>query len=214
MNNYQASGILLNIPDTGYFMSFIKELRLKKLKIMVSFNLGILKIGFIALLVPLFLTCEEDDDDGIAEDPMETLGPLNATFEMLYPNGTSYGTFGSFTEATASTNEIRLSGSDTSALSWVEFNSLNITGTGQYTLLNTPFARARFEAVYSTAVSPDFWINQGNNPTQGGFLSITEYSEAGVSGTYEFVAWYFSPTLNREVGWGLRGSFENVPFTE
>ena len=179
---------------------------------MISLDVEILKIGLLALLFPLFLNCEENDDGIIAEDPIEELGPLSASFEMLYPNGNSYGAFGNFSEGSWSNGSIRLSETDNSTVSWVEFKSLNITGTGQYTLLNSPFARAKFEAVYSTAVRPDFWINQGGNPTQGGYLNITEYSEAGVSGNYEFVAWYFSPTLNREVGWGLRGSFQNVPF--
>ena len=160
------------------------------------------------IIISLIFSCTTDDE---AEQNNPDL-PFSSTFQKRYPNGNLYpngsGSFDSFSINNSGT--IRLSNTDNTQVDWVEFKNITINNTGTYNLLYTPYARAQFEAIYSTAVDPVFWTSQGGNVDQGGTLNITSYNNGYISGNYYFVAWYFSTTLNREVGWAISGEFENL----
>ncbi|MBC2845591.1 hypothetical protein [Winogradskyella flava] len=169
------------------------------------------KINYLLLLsltTLIFFSCQTDPKD----EANQNLEPFISSFQKLYPSGTlTENGSGSFESYTVNSNgTVRLASSTNPQVSWIEFNGLEITDTGVYNLLYSPSARIMFEAIYSTTLDPTFWINQGGNPNQGGVLNIISHNDGVISGNYNITAWYFSPSLNREVGWGLSGSFENI----
>ena len=165
--------------------------------------------------VPLLVACEPPEDlDGLDIQELNTL----VTFDVIPPNsGPTDGTrVGEFIDVYWNENEISLREStDDLSLSWIEMKNLNITGLGQYQLLISPFAKGAFgrdRSVYSTDVRPDSWLSQGLDVIQGGYVNITEYSSKAISGDFYFIAWRWSNSLNREVGTGVSGKFNDIPY--
>lgn len=169
-------------------------------------NLKLLILIPMACLLAITTSCDREE-----EEPIE-LPPFESTFTVLSPSTLeATPTSGTFSNVSWDGTKLRFSGSSLSTVAWVEFAELNITGVGEYEIQESPYARASLDAIYSTAVSPDFWLNQGIDSYQGGILEITEYSKHAISGAYIFVGWHFSNSLNREVGWGMYGTFDYAP---
>lgn len=169
------------------------------------------KIVIFVIFVPFLFACDPPDD---LDEELNTI----VTFDVIPPNsGPTAGTrVGEFKDVYWNENEISLGGStDDLSISWIEMTNLNINGSGQYQLLVNPFAKGVFGrdlSVYSTAIRPDFWLNQGSNVNQGGYVNITEYSSKAISGDFYFIAWRWSDSLNREVGIGVSGRFQDIPY--
>lgn len=170
-----------------------------------------LSISCLILFIA-FTTLSCIKEESLEEQNIEL--PFSSSFQLLYPNGNiRENGSGLFEEVSVLSNSsIRIQSSTHTEVDWVTFKNINITGTGSYNLLYNPSAEALFEGVYSTAVDPVFWTSQGSNSNQGGTLVISSYENGYISGNYQFTAWRFSSSLNREVGWGISGNFENIPY--
>lgn len=164
------------------------------------------------IYITLLFACEPPEDVDIQE--LNTL----VTFDVISPNsGPTDGTrVGEFIDVYWNENDISLREStDDLSLSWIEMKNLNITGLGQYQLLINPYAKGAFgrdRSIYSTDVRPDFWLNQSSDVNQGGYVNITSYSSNAISGDFYFIAWRWSSSLNREVGTGVSGRFQDIPY--
>jgi hypothetical protein len=125
--------------------------------------------------------------------------------------------------------------------SYIQIENINITGPGQYPILNQPLGKialydgANCLNLYMTDVVPLFWtdgnINSGtlvqggigydlsdydNVPepivVQGGYLVITDFNQRYIAGELFMIAWHFCPLLNREVAYSTYIEFSGVPY--
>ena len=165
----------------------------------------------LCLITISFSSCEIlEDDDNVSTTNIDL--SFESTYQRLYPSGTIItDETGTFSDVSVSNSTLRFyNSSNPSSFEWIVFENIAIAGKGRYTIKNSPRARAKFDAVYATDVSPDFWLNQGGNQQQGGYLEITEYENNHISGNYYLIMWHYHNQLNREVGWGISGTFKNV----
>jgi hypothetical protein len=181
--------------------------------------------------------------DLIQDDENEAFGnipdqELNAEFSIIYSTGAIAPEIYRFESASWNSNGIVFEGSTQPGQGKkVSIRDLNVNGTGQFGVLNDPYALITAEnhsGVYSTRTTPNFWINPPNNHelilggsgfsasdylhdpgsvVQGGYINITNHNERYIAGEFYLVGWVYHNQLNREVMWGIYCNFRGVPYT-
>jgi hypothetical protein len=193
-------------------------------------------IHFLLLCLSLWqcdLVTEEDNDiSGNIPDQ-----DLNVTSSIIYSTGAIAPETFSFESASWNTNGIVFEGStEPGQGKKVSIRNLNINGTGQFGVLNDPYALITADnhsGVYSTRTTPDFWINSPNSlglilggsgfspldylhnsnyVIQGGYVNVTNKNDRYIAGEFYLVGWVYNNQLNREVMWGIYANFSGVPF--
>ncbi len=208
------------------------------------------KYILILFCYSFIVSCESSEDD---IDQSNNIPDQQLSVEWVKIN--SLGKFDgaeifNFTEAYWDNDGIHFQGSTQSNpdqngfINYVSVKDLIIGGTGQIKLLDNPKASISvkeksftsnniFNAVYSTDVSPDFWISGYNNADlilggtgftpsayyhsggsviQGGYVKVTDYNERYISGELYFAGWRYNNELNREVMSGVYLIFSGVEY--
>lgn len=202
----------IELPSNGDCFDYEKATYLKhNLKIYLM-NLRLFILLLFSVTIESCFLFEIDAENEFDQEIVENL-PQESSFQLIGPDGTLLDTMGNFTHNTWTYDQLYFNESDQNS-EFIRFRNIYITSTGVYDILNVQIAEARFSEsqLYYSNVSPDFWLNQGIDVEQGGYLNITSYSDTHISGNYRLILWRFSESLNREVGAGIQGSFENIPY--
>jgi hypothetical protein len=204
------------------------------------------RILLSALFIFSFSSCElleeetTDDTNDVQNIPDEQLFVRHAFPSMYYPpeyNMTEDLASRTFESAYWNQNELRFNDDSAGYISYVEVRDINITGTGQYPILNEPLgviSQTNVGLLY-TDVVPLFWTDgTPNNGTlvqggigydlsyydnvpetiipQGGYLVITDHNSRYLAGELYFTAWRYDNQLNREVAYWTYIEFSGVPY--
>jgi hypothetical protein len=186
-----------------------------------------------------------DDNNDIQNIPEEQLFVRHAFPYLDYPP--DYLMAAELSERTFATaywneNELSFINDSYGFFDLVEVTGINITGAGNYLILNQPLgvisrpSGSNYTLLYTTDVVPSYYTAGGppyalplvqggsgydlsvfdNVPTpvapQGGYLRVTDFNQRYISGELFFVAWRFDNVLNREVPETVYIQFSGVPF--